>query len=96
LDNVGTVSFEYMAEGELCCDKLKFFVDGKENMSSSRQLDWARYEINLEKGYHFLRWVYDKDSSVSYGMDLAMIRNLELSGTTLVKLSCDPCPAGMG
>lgn len=92
---MGSLSFEYIVEGELCCDKLKFFIDGKENMSSARQLDWERYTIYLEKGYHFLRWIYEKDSSVSYGMDMAMIRNLELSGTSLVKLSCDPCPPGI-
>ncbi len=69
----GEVRFRWKTSSERDYDVLEFEVDGTEEASISDQSEWSTYSIDLGFGFHQLRWSYTKDSSFSFGADLAQV-----------------------
>ncbi len=57
-------------------DWLGFFIDNSEIQRWDGELDWARVAYPVSAGQHSLKWVYNKDYSVSSGADAAWIDNI--------------------
>ncbi len=76
--NGETVSFQLMVSSEADYDWLSFYIDDvmQQQWSGQRGFEWVEYP--LSSGQHQLKWVYEKDSSVSEGSDSAWIDNLYL------------------
>lgn len=78
----GTVSFDYLVSSEKTYDYLAFYIDGVLQSSWSDAVGWANYSVSLPAGRHTLRWIYQKDGSISSGSDAAWIDNVRLPATT--------------
>jgi len=74
--NYTSVSFDLRVLSESGYDFLRFYVDGTEQDSWSGNVPWQRVSYTITSGYHTLRWSYQKDSSVSWGLDRAWVDNV--------------------
>jgi len=87
---VGTVDAEYYY------DRFTFEVDGKVQIWVNNSLSQQTFIVPLSIGEHSLEWKYRKDSSVSRGLDAAVIWAIYLEGTIFAAEKCvpvaqDPC-----
>ena len=64
----GTASFWWKVSSE-SNDRLRFYIDGSEQVSISGEIDWQLKSYNLSAGSHALRWAYTKSSSFAAGQD---------------------------
>eukprot|EP01087_Luapelamoeba_hula_P001968 TRINITY_DN11759_c0_g1_i1.p1 TRINITY_DN11759_c0_g1~~TRINITY_DN11759_c0_g1_i1.p1 ORF type:complete len:464 (-),score=38.43 TRINITY_DN11759_c0_g1_i1:255-1646(-) len=70
----GYILFMYKVDSD-APDGLRFLVDGTEAMALQTEIEeFQQFQYNLSSGVHILQWVYDKDSSLSEGADLAIIK----------------------
>ncbi|PID93565.1 MAG: hypothetical protein CSA95_07335 [Bacteroidetes bacterium] len=67
------ISFFYKVSSEQSYDHLKFYIDGQVVGQWSGEEDWSEATFPVTEGEHNFRWTYEKDMSVSGGMDCAWI-----------------------
>ncbi|MFA7543556.1 MAG: C25 family cysteine peptidase, partial [Candidatus Cloacimonadaceae bacterium] len=72
----GTLSFWYKVSCEAGYDKLAFYIDGTLQVGFNGEVDWTQVFFPLAAGNRELKWVYQKDSSVSSGSDCAWIDDI--------------------
>jgi len=72
----GNVSFKVKISSEPTYDVLRFYIDGvlQQSWSGTAIATWqASSSFPVSPGPHTLKWAYEKDGSVSVGMDAAYI-----------------------
>ncbi len=85
-----TLSFFARASVETCCDPLIFFVDGVQQLQYTGS-SWTEHTQALAAGERTLRWVFDKDSSVSSGSDTVWVDDISIElGTLCESTECGP------
>jgi len=90
-----SVRFQYKVDAEAQSDGLIFMIDNVVKMPLiSNVISWTQFESDIPEGYHTLRWIYQKDYSISLGSDIAQIRFIELLSTKYSDPSCFPCLPG--
>lgn len=67
------ISFMKKVSSEESYDYLRFSIDNLEIDSWSGEDDWSYNVYNIDTGYHNFKWIYEKDFSVSDGLDAAWI-----------------------
>ncbi len=72
----GDIMFFRKVSSELCCDYLKFYIDGVEKGKWSGTKDWAMVTFPVEAGTRTFEWTYSKDGSVSRDFDTAWIDDI--------------------
>ena len=77
----GTISFAYLISSEQRWDFFRFKVDGEDVMSDSGNnlplRIWRTFDEVIPAGTHTLRWVYEKDVSVSVGEDAVFVDQVQ-------------------
>ena len=73
-DVPGTISFWHKESSESGYDYLVFYVDGAwQGEWSGTTNIYAQATFNVSAGVHTLQWSYEKDISLSYGLDAVWI-----------------------
>jgi len=73
LTGPGAFTFNWQSDSEDFYDFLIVYLDGKELNRFSGLTVWAPYALSIPVGSHQITWVYEKDSTVSVGNDVALI-----------------------
>ncbi|MCP4153770.1 MAG: hypothetical protein GY757_38950, partial [bacterium] len=73
------VSFYWQVSSESSYDYLQFYIDDNLQDQISGTTSWAQKSYSLAAGSHTLKWVYDKDYSVSSGSDCGWVDYLEFN-----------------
>lgn len=73
------VSFDYGVSSESCCDRLRFNIDGVEQINWSGTVAWTNASYPVTTGTHEYQWCYTKDGSVNTGSDAAWIDNITIN-----------------
>lgn len=68
-----TVSFYSLVSSEANYDEMIFRVDSVNEFELSGDIPWTKRQSVLNPGVHYLEWVYNKDVSLSGGLDAAWI-----------------------
>ena len=71
------MNFWWKVSSEQFFDYLNFFIDGVQQASLSGEVDWQLQTFAIGSGTHTLRWTYQKDSSVSAGLDAAWLDQVQ-------------------
>lgn len=83
----GSVSFKYRVSSEANFDFLSFHIDGEERFSRSGNVAWATNSESLPAGTHTLTWVYEKDSIIAGGSDVARIDDISIPNAENVAIT---------
>jgi hypothetical protein len=78
ISGVTSVKFWWHVSSETNYDYLQFYIDGVKQDQISGTTSWAQKSYTVTSGSHTLKWVYDKDYSVSSGSDIGWVDRLEL------------------
>jgi hypothetical protein len=70
------ISFMKKVSSENDYDFLRFYINDIEMDSWSGEDDWSYNLYNVDTGLNVFKWAYQKDFSVSEGLDLAWIDNV--------------------
>jgi len=76
ITNNGTISFYWKVDSESNYDYLTFYLDGTQIQEISGTVGWTQVTTNVSSGSHTFKWEYDKDYSVSNGLDTGWIDNI--------------------
>ncbi|MBT3208519.1 MAG: hypothetical protein HN704_08480 [Bacteroidetes bacterium] len=68
-----SISFFRKVSSETSYDYLEFYIDNIMLDHWAGELSWENVSFPISSGYHTLKWVYDKDGSVSTGSDCAYV-----------------------
>lgn len=74
------VSFYLKVSSEESYDYLRFYIDDNEQDAWAGEVSWQQASFAVPAGVHTLKWVYDKDGSVSSGSDCAWLDYIVLPG----------------
>lgn len=77
-----TVTFEWSVDSEEGIGILSFIVDGKTVREISGAVDFTQVSYQATAGEHTLQWQYKKTEATNVGLDLGMVRNIDLQNTT--------------
>lgn len=77
-----TVTFEWSVDSEEGIGILSFIVDGKTVREISGAVDFTQVSYQVTSGEHTLQWQYKKTAATNVGLDLGMVRNIDLQNTT--------------
>ena len=77
----GVLSFWWKVSSEVDSDRLRFYLDGTEQLRISGEVDWEWRTFNLTAGSHDLRWRYSKNSSGAGGLDRGWIDQIVFEPT---------------
>lgn len=77
-----TVTFEWSVDSEEGIGILSFIVDGKTVREISGAVDFTQVSYQATTGEHTLQWQYKKTAATNVGLDLGMVRNIDLQNTT--------------
>jgi hypothetical protein len=70
----GALSFYWKVSSESNYDYLSVWIDGVRQNRISGSTDWSEVTLNIEGGgEHSVKWLYEKDSSVSSGDDTGWV-----------------------
>jgi hypothetical protein len=72
----GTLRFAYKVSSEQGFDKFRFFINDEQQLQADGEVDWTEVSYELSASDYVLRWEYDKDGSISEGVDTAWIDGL--------------------
>ena len=75
-----TVSFYFKISSESNYDFLYFYIDDTLKAKWSGEANWKEVSYEIPAGTHSLNWHYEKDSSVSSGLDCGWLDNIVISG----------------
>ncbi|MCP4158297.1 MAG: DUF4397 domain-containing protein, partial [bacterium] len=73
-----SISFYWKVSSESRYDYLEFYIDGVRQNRMSGTKSWRQRSYTVDSGSHTIKWVYDKDSSVSSGSDCGWVDRLVL------------------
>jgi hypothetical protein len=76
VSGVSSVGFDWKVSSEENYDSLTFYIDGVAQAAISGETGWAHVVYLLSAGPHDLWWEYDKDESVSEGLDCGWVDNI--------------------
>ncbi|BES69152.1 hypothetical protein RE428_01700 [Marinobacter nanhaiticus D15-8W] len=81
--SAGTLSFDYLALTQSCCDRLEIQVNGKRfNFRSTGETgEWQQADVILPDASSTVTFVYRKDEAASAGADAIWIDNLDFIPT---------------
>ncbi|MCK4694961.1 MAG: hypothetical protein KAT74_04320, partial [Candidatus Cloacimonetes bacterium] len=79
---IGDISFYWRVNSQSSCDNLVFYIDGDEVENISGSQDWELYSLSIQPGNHTFAWSYEKDSSITSGLDTGWIDNITFPPTT--------------
>ncbi|TMO54163.1 M4 family metallopeptidase [Pseudoalteromonas phenolica] len=73
----GHLLFEFYQDREQCCDNLVININDQEVYRSSNEQNqqWLSRSISIPAGINNIKFIYDKDGSVSSGEDLIRLDN---------------------
>ena len=77
-----TITFEWSVDSEENIGILSFNVDGRAVRQISGMVDFTTVTYDIGEGEHTLTWTYSKTSETNVGLDLGMVRNINLQNTT--------------
>lgn len=77
-----TITFEWSVDSEEGIGLLSFIVDGKTVREISGAVDFTQVSYQVTTGEHTLQWQYKKTAATNVGLDLGMVRNIDLQNTT--------------
>lgn len=72
------LGFYYRVSTEADFDFVYFYVNGLQVDDASGEIGWSFYHHNAGDGFHYYEWCYEKDFSVSAGLDLVFLDDLEI------------------
>lgn len=72
------LSFDARVASESCCDRLQVFVDDLLQFETHTEDQWQNFNLEISAGFHKVRFVYRKDSSISRDADAAWIDNIQV------------------
>jgi len=72
----GNFNFKAKVDSEGCCDSLEIYADDIYLLRITGN-EWQSKSIELSSGEHVIKFRYQKDSSVSSGLDTAWIDEVE-------------------
>jgi hypothetical protein len=75
----GVLNFWWKVSSEQFFDYLTFFIDGVQQASLSGEADWQFQTFAIGAGTHTLKWTYQKDSSVSAGLDAGWLDQVQFT-----------------
>ncbi|WP_178990039.1 T9SS type A sorting domain-containing protein [Winogradskyella schleiferi] len=78
------VSFRWRVSSEANYDFLKVYVNGVERTSISGTVGWTLVTLPLDYGNNTVEWRYEKDGSVSSGLDRGFIDDISFTNATSV------------
>jgi len=70
------ISFYQKVSSERSYDYLRFYIDNSQILAISGEVNWTKFENQVNKGMHTFKWMYTKDGSVTRGADKGWIDNL--------------------
>lgn len=76
VEGPGTLSFWWRVSSEENYDFLEFWVNGSQHSRISGESAWQQTVLELEAGWHTLRWRYMKDGSVHHGSDAGWVKSV--------------------
>ena len=79
----GEITFWHTGDTESNYDYLRFYVDGTQTMTRSGNWGWTYASYPVTPGIHTFQWTYTKDSSVSTGLDTAVVDYIVAVGGVL-------------
>ena len=82
--------FRWRTDSEPGKDFLRFFINGNFQSRISGATGWQEVNLSLGAGPQTLRWVYQKDSSVANGADVAWLDTVSLSNVTTTPAITSP------
>nr|NIM14529.1 hypothetical protein [Candidatus Aminicenantes bacterium]NIM81267.1 hypothetical protein [Candidatus Aminicenantes bacterium]NIN20666.1 hypothetical protein [Candidatus Aminicenantes bacterium]NIN44445.1 hypothetical protein [Candidatus Aminicenantes bacterium]NIN87264.1 hypothetical protein [Candidatus Aminicenantes bacterium] len=83
----GQLSFWWNVSSESYYDYLSFYIDDKLESSISGLTSWEQRSYPIPAGTHTLKWVYEKDSSFSYGSDCGWVDKVEFTASPEIVLN---------
>ena len=69
----GVLTFWWKVSSQVSGDNLNFQMDGATQTSISGEVAWQQKTYNVGAGSHTLRWLYQKNASVTAGSDRAWV-----------------------
>jgi V8-like Glu-specific endopeptidase len=72
------VKFYWQVSSESGYDYLKFYIDDILQDEISGTVNWQQKTYSVTSGTHTLKWIYEKDGSVSSGSDRGWVDKLEI------------------
>lgn len=78
----GSISFDRAVSSEEGFDNLTFYIDDVVIASWSGEKPFHTVVYPISDGRHEFRWTYEKDGSVSSGLDRAWIDNISFAATS--------------
>lgn len=76
------MSFDWSVDSEKDKGILSFIVDGKVVKEISGEIPFTKVAYTIKTGKHTLSWSYKKTTSTNVGLDLGMVRNINIQNTT--------------
>lgn len=76
------VTFEWSVDSEEGFGILSFIIDGETVNEISGAVDFTKVSYAATAGEHTLQWQYKKSTATNVGLDLGMVRNINLQNTT--------------
>ncbi|MCM2303178.1 MAG: right-handed parallel beta-helix repeat-containing protein [Elusimicrobia bacterium] len=80
----GTLTFQRRVSSEADFDALRFFIDGQLQGSWSGTVAWGQVSFAVTAGTRSFRWSYEKDGTLSQGLDSAWIDDVVFPGSAYV------------
>lgn len=91
----GMISFIYQIESEDKYDHFLFIVDDDIRLKTKTKVTvWTEFNATLSAGHHWLRWIYRKDPTISYGDDAIKLKEISITGIRNNDLECITCSPG--
>jgi hypothetical protein len=78
-----TVNFDWKVRSESGWDYLSFYIDNVYQTAMSGYREWGNVSFSISAGAHTLKWIYSKDSSLTYYEDSGWIDNITVGGVDL-------------
>ena len=89
-----TVTYKVSSE-ESSEDGFTILINNKTVLPlTHRTVGWAKATFHLTEGIHIVDFVFKKRGYASSWPDYASIRNISITGASVIPLSCTPCPKG--
>lgn len=77
-----TITFDWSVDSEEGIGTLSFLVDGTTVKSISGLVDFTSVSYTVSAGKHTLSWQYKKSAATNEGLDLGMVKSINLQNTT--------------
>jgi hypothetical protein len=89
ISGYSSVSFWWKVSSESNYDFLEFYIDGVRQDRISGTVAWQQKSYTITTGSHTLKWVYDKDYSVSSGSDVGWVDDVVFGTGGTTPVYCD-------